>query len=158
MDLSPFIHQQPKNTDGKQRKSDHQQASDCSAIKGGLESTLAVQNGALSRTHIGQDCHAHPNVTGAKRTNCTEHEPCGSGEVTKNPQQQKDHGGYGANGDDLAVEVGLRPFLNGTGDLEHPLVSRGERDHLFDKEDSSTQAKKAAQEGEDHAYRNKKSR
>ena len=78
-------HQQPKNTDRKQRQSDHEKPGNCSAIKGGLKSLFAIQSGPLSRANIGDDSDPHSDVTSAKRADCAQDKPCGRGKVTEHP-------------------------------------------------------------------------
>ena len=113
-----------------------------------MKSVLAIQSGPLGGANIGDDSDPHSDVTSAKRADCAQDKSCGRGKVTEHPEQEENDGGYGADGYDLSIEVGLGPFLNRTGDLEHPLVSRRKGHHLFDEEDSSAQGREGRTKGQ----------
>ena len=62
-------------------------------------------------------------------------------------QGDNDHADDG-DGAVLASEIGLRAFLNGGGDVAHPLVTGGRLEHLHGGDDSVEHGEQAAAEGD----------
>ena len=67
--------------------------------------------GRLSRAHVREDRNAHADETGRERANGADNKTDRSRVILENQKQNEYHDRDGADGHDLAIQIGLRAFL-----------------------------------------------
>ena len=108
--------------DAEQAETHHQEASDRTGAEGDAERRLEPASpGRISGPHVRPHRDVHADVAGRAGKNRAD-EKADAHQVAEQPgQNAEQHQADQADGDVLAVEVGPRAFLHGTGDLLHAL-------------------------------------
>ncbi len=115
-----------ENSDREESETDHKQTGDGAAVESHAERFRARAAGRLRGAHIRQDRDAHADIAGHERTKRPNQEADrgrASPVLHKEKEENKNHRGDGADGDDLAIEISLGAFLDGSGDFLHAGVA-----------------------------------
>ena len=106
-------------------EADHQHAGDGAALEGDVEGFVDAGFGCLGGAHIGANRDEHADEAGQageKRADGKADGGLGAeGGKERHEHDRTDHGDDGV----LALHVGAGTFLDGCGDLLHPLVTLG---------------------------------
>ena len=146
-----FARDRVENSNGEQREPDHKQAGDRAAIECHAQRFRARFRRRLRRAHIREHGDAHSDKAGRERT-CGADDKADSRRVILEEEEQKENDDRDdADGDDLPVQICLRAFLHGSGDLTHPFVPGRLAKNCSDKEKRENQARHGAHNGEHYA-------
>ena len=110
------------NRDAEQAETHHQEAGDRTGAKGDAERGLEPAGpGRVRGPHVGPNRDVHADVAGRAGKNRADEE-ADTHQIAEQPgQNAEQHQANERNRQVLAVEVGPRAFLHGTGDLLHAL-------------------------------------
>ena len=119
--------------DAEQRHAGDQHARHRARLEGDVEAACQRVGGGLRRAHVGAHRDVHADVAGETGKHRADEEADGDEMAEQDPGNDEDHGTDDADGRVLAVEIGLRAFANGAGDLLHTRVARVSTHHRSDR-------------------------
>ena len=111
--------------DGKQTEPDHQHAGDRAAAEGDVEGRRESAARRFGGAHVGAHRDDHADEAGSAGENRADQEAdgCLFAERRGEENHEREHDRDDADGSVLTLEEGHRAFLDGGGNLAHPLVA-----------------------------------
>jgi len=119
----PFQHRVVTGN-SQQTEANHQHAGDSAALEGNIERFVETDSCGLGRAHVGANRDVHADIAGSTRKHGTDNESNRRGRAEENPDNYGEYDTDNTNRSVLAVQIGLRAFLNGCGNCLHAIVAR----------------------------------
>ena len=109
--------------DAQERQARHQHAGDGARLEGEFEAAGQRLGGGLRDPHIGAHRHVHADEAGGAREQRADQEADGDQPAERETEDDEDHHADHGDGGVLALEIGLRAFAHGLGNLLHLLAA-----------------------------------
>ena len=119
--------------DAEQRHAGDQHARHRARLEGDVEAARQRVRCGLRRAHVGAHRDVHADVAGEARQHGADEKADGDEVAEQDPGEDEDDGADHGDGRVLAVEVGLRAFADGAGDLLHARVAGVSGHHRSDR-------------------------
>ena len=162
--MQPFVHEVRRTVRGTQQKPveagdaeqpepDDEHAGDRAAAERDRERFVQARARGFGRAHVRAHRHVHPDVSRKAGEDRSDGESTRGGAPQRPPDDDEQEQADDTDRQVLAIEVGLRAGLDGSGDLAHPVVAGGLRHDPSDRHDAIGDRGNGADQREDEFYR-----